>query len=114
VSALDPDSPDRGEGDHLTWHGDQSAVLSGRARVWGPRLEAWADAARYDRTARELSLEGGRPVLRKVDPDGGWTTALKADRITAYDDVRRVSATGGVKGWIIFRDEKRLHQEYSR
>lgn len=100
--------PDRGEGGRLDWVADREATLVGRARVWGPRLELWADSARYERPSRVLFLRGGRPVLRKVDEDGGWTTALKADEIEAGDSPRRISARGKVKGWMIFKDEQKI------
>lgn len=102
--------PDHGSGGRLDWTGDRSAVLSGRARVWGPRLEAWADTARYDRPLRTLFLRGGRPVLRKVDEEGGWTTALKADEVEASDSPRRIQARGKVRGWMIFKDEKKMRE----
>lgn len=101
-------APDRGEGRRLDWESDRAATLSGSARVWGPRLEAWADSARYERAGRTLILRGGRPVLRKVDEEGGWTTALKADEIRAVDSPRRIEASGGVRGWLIFKDEAGL------
>jgi lipopolysaccharide assembly outer membrane protein LptD (OstA) len=106
----DRGEPDRGEGDRLEWTGDKTATLVGRARVWGPRLELWADSARYERDARTLYLRGGRPVVRKVDEEGGWTTALKADEVEATDSPRRLEARGKVKGWLVFKDEAKLKE----
>ncbi|HXT01550.1 MAG TPA: hypothetical protein VN915_12810 [Elusimicrobiota bacterium] len=107
----DGTEPDHGEGAVLTWDGDRWAALSGRARVWGPRLQAWADTARYEPPAKKLSLRGGRPVARKVDEDGGWTTALKADEIDAVDSPRRLEARGKVRGWLIFKDEGKFTEK---
>lgn len=107
----DGTEPDHGEGEHLTWRGEEWAALSGRARVWGPRLQAWADVARYEPPARKLSLRGGRPVARKVDEDGGWTTALKADEIDAIDSPRRLQARGRVRGWLIFKGEGKFTEK---
>src|SRR6185312_16210946 len=107
----DGSEPDHGEGAVLTWQGEQWAALSGRARVWGPRLQAWADTARYEPPAKRLSLRGGRPVARKVDEDGGWTTALKADEIDAVDSPRRLEARGRVRGWLIFKDEGKFTEK---
>ena len=107
----DGSAPDRGDGARLDWEGGDWAALSGRARVWGPRLEAWADVARFEIPAKRLTLRGGRPVARKVDEEGGWTTALKADEIDATDAPRRLEARGRVRGWLIFRDEGRLTEK---
>ncbi len=101
---------DRGEGSRLKWEGDRAATLEGRARVWGPRLEAWADAVRWQRPDRRLILRGGRPVLRKIEEEGGWITALKADEVEATDSPRRIEARGGVVGWLVFTDEKKLKE----
>ena len=103
--------PDRGESARLDWEGESWAALGGGVRVWGPRLQAWADSARYEFPARALLLRGGRPVARKVDEDGGWTTALKADRIDATYSPRRIEARGGVKGWLVFKGEKKLTEK---
>ena len=103
--------PDRGEGARLDWEGESWAALGGGVRVWGPRLQAWADSARYELAAKKLLLRGGRPVARKVDGDGGWTTALKADEIDAPSSPRRIEARGGVKGWLVFKGEKKLTEK---
>lgn len=103
--------PDRGEGDRLEWRDEDWAALVGRARVWGPRLQAWADSARYEPPSKKLLLRGGRPVVRKVDEDGGWTTALKADAIDATDSPRRLEARGKVRGWLAFKDEGKLTEK---
>lgn len=104
----DGTGPDRGEGDRLDWEGDRAATLVGHARTWGPRLALWADSARWERPDKKLLLRGGRPVLRKVDDDGGWITALKADEVDATEEPRRIEARGKVKGWIVFTDESKL------
>ena len=103
--------PDHGDGARMDWLGESWAALSGRARVWGPRLQAWADSARYEPPAKKLILRGGRPVARKVDEDGGWTTAMKADEIDAVDSPRRLEARGKVVGWLIFKDEGKLTEK---
>ena len=100
--------PDHGEGGRLSWEGGDTVTLTQGARVWGPRLELWADEARYERAGRRLVLSGGRPVLHKLE--GEWTTALKADRIAATEEPRRIEATGKVKGWLIFKDPKRIKE----
>jgi hypothetical protein len=104
--------PDRGEGARLDWSGESEATLSGSARVWGPRLALWADSARFERDAQRLTLDGGRPVLEKVE--GEWTTALKADRIVATQTPRRIQARGGVRGWLIFKDQARRLKELEK
>ena len=101
---------DRGEAARLDWEGDRAATLVGRARAWGPRLELWADSGRWERPDRRLVLRGGRPVLRKVDDEGGWVTALKADEVEATDAPRRIEARGSVVGWLLFTDEKKLKE----
>ncbi len=101
-------APDQGEGLRLDWKDERTATLSGRARVWGPRLEAWADSATYERAGRRLVLRGGRPVLKKVE--GEWTTALKADEVEATESPRRIVARGGVTGWLFFADPSRIKE----
>ena len=100
--------PDRGEAASARWEGEKQVTLGGGARVWGPRIEAAADTAAYDRGTSRLRLTGGRPVLRKVE--GEWTTALKADEVTAVDSPRRVEARGRVKGWLQFKDRRGLRE----
>lgn len=102
----DASAPDYGEGDRLTWTNEDEAILSGTARVFGPRAEAWADTARWRRASRRLTLTGGRPVLRKVE--GEWTLAVKADEVSASESPRRVEARGTVRGWLRFKDEEKL------
>lgn len=101
-------APDWGEGGRLSWQGEESLFFSGGIRVWGPRLEAQADSARYESSGTRLTLEGGRPVARKME--GEWLTALKADRIEATQDPRFVEAHGRVKGWLIFKDPAKLKE----
>ena len=98
--------PDEGEGDRLSWEGEDAALLSGRARGWGPRAEFWSDEARWTARDRSLRLSGHRPVLHKLE--GEWTIALKADRIQATDSPRRIAADGSVRGWIYFKDREKL------
>ncbi|MDE2491198.1 MAG: hypothetical protein KGM24_10145 [Elusimicrobia bacterium] len=104
--------PDRGEGARLDWSGQDEATLSGAARVWGPRLALWADTARFERDGSRLTLDGGRPVLEKVE--GEWTTALKADRVVATESPRRIEARGDVRGWLIFKDQARRLKELEK
>ena len=94
-------APDHAEGEHLSWVGENVGVLSGRARGWGPRGEFWADAARYDRLPADqsLTLSGNRPALH--DFAGGKDTAMKGDRIVAFDSPRRAVVTGRAMGWIL-------------
>ncbi|UPT75965.1 MAG: hypothetical protein M0D55_10005 [Elusimicrobiota bacterium] len=99
---------DFGTSGRVSWNGEQRVTMSAGARVWGPRLELAADEAVYEKKDGRLTLNGGRPVLRKVE--GEWTTALKADTITATEVPRRVEARGKVVGWMIFKDEKKLKE----
>lgn len=98
--------PDLGEAGRVDWTGREKVVLTGEVRLWGPRLEAWAERAEYDRTAGSLALSGGRPVLRKLEgwgPAGeDWTGAVKAEGITATESPRRLSADGKAAGWLRF------------
>lgn len=100
--------PDHGESGRVSWNGENSVTMSGGAKVWGPRIELASDEAVYEKTAGRLTLNGGRPVLRKVE--GEWTTALKADEVVATEVPRRVSAHGRVKGWMIFKDKDKLKE----
>lgn len=100
--------PDRGEGGRFSWEGESVVTLSGGSRIWGPRLELWSDEARYERSGKHLILSGGRPVLHKIE--GEWTTALKADHIVATEEPRWIEATGNVKGWLIFKDPKKIKE----
>jgi hypothetical protein len=106
----DGTTSDHGNGDRLDWTSDRFATITGHARVWGPRMEVWSDQARWDRLNHTLNLIGGRPVLRKVDEEGGWTTALKADAIEASHQPRRIEAHGKVVGWIIFKDAQKFRE----
>jgi hypothetical protein len=94
-------APDRAEGDHLSWVGQTSGVLTGHARGWGPHGEFWADSARYDGGAagRSLTLRGDRPVLHNFQ--GGDDAALKADRIVAFESPQRAVITGRAVGWVL-------------
>ena len=100
------EEPDRGETGRVSWAGEGRVMMTAGAKVWGPRLELAADEDVYEKNAGRMTLDGGRPVLRKVE--GEWTTALKADSIVATEAPRRVEAKGKVKGWMIFKDEKKL------
>jgi len=99
---------DHGESGRVTWNGESKVTLSAGAKVWGPRLQLAADEAVYEKKDGRLTLNGGRPVLRKVE--GEWTTALKADEVIALETPRRVSARGQVKGWMIFKDRAKLKE----
>jgi hypothetical protein len=100
--------PDHGESGRVSWVGESRVTLSSGAKVWGPRLELAADEAVYEKSSGRLTLNGGRPVLRKIE--GEWTTALKADEVVAIENPRRIEARGGVKGWMIFKDRDRLKE----
>jgi hypothetical protein len=100
--------PDRGESGRVSWNGENHVTLSAGAKVWGPRLELAADEAVYEKKEGRLTLNGGRPVLRKIE--GEWTTALKADSVVATEAPRRVEARGRVKGWMIFKDKDKLKE----
>ncbi|MFI5362260.1 MAG: hypothetical protein ACHQ49_09850 [Elusimicrobiota bacterium] len=84
----------------------ETAAFAARACPWGPRVDFWADEADYaQQPERVLTLSGGRPVLHKID--GTQSSAVKADRIVAFETTRRVVATGKVKGWIVFEKERK-------
>ena len=100
--------PDHGEGGRVSWNGESQVTLSSGAKVWGPRLELAADEAVYEKADGRLTLNGGRPVLRKIE--GEWTTALKADEVVATEVPRRIEARGRVKGWMIFKDRDKLKE----
>ena len=99
---------DQGEGGRISWVEDDTVTLLQGAKVWGPRLQLEADEALYEFPKKSLHLNGGRPVLQKVE--GEWITALKADQITAVESPRRIEATGKVKGWMIFKNEAKLKE----
>ncbi|MEK7234858.1 MAG: hypothetical protein AAB268_13665 [Elusimicrobiota bacterium] len=99
---------DHGESGRISWNGESRVTLSSGAKVWGPRLELAADEVVYAKAEGRLTLNGGRPVLRKVE--GEWTTALKADEVVATEAPRRIEARGRVKGWMIFKDPARLKE----
>ena len=84
----------------------EDAAFSARACPWGARFDFWADKADYAQSPdRLLILSGGRPVLHKIDDD--QSSAVKADRIVAFGNSRRIVATGKVKGWMVFKEEKK-------
>lgn len=105
---VDGSESDRAEGERLEWDGEHAARLTGRVRVWGPRVRARAERADYAAgpAERRVDLRGGRPVLEKAaGPD--WTGALRADSASAVEasgakDAARVSADGNVVGWLRF------------
>ena len=101
-------APDHGASGRVSWNGESRVTFSSGAKVWGPRLELAADEAVYEKTGGRLILNGGRPVLRKID--GEWTTDLKADEIMATQAPRRIEARGQVKGWMIFKDPDKLKE----
>jgi hypothetical protein len=87
------------------WQAEDAAVAS-RACPWGARYEFWADKADYSQWPdRTVILNGGRPVLHKIEED--QSSAVKADQIVAFGNARRVVATGRVKGWMVFKEEKK-------
>ncbi|MBI4677913.1 MAG: hypothetical protein HY748_10055 [Elusimicrobia bacterium] len=95
---------DFGRAGRLAWELDRSASLLDGVRLWGERVDAWADRADYDWEKAALTLSGGRPVLHKKF--GDWTAAVKADTVTALDAAaqsRHLRAQGRVRGWIEFR-----------
>lgn len=118
---------DFGEATRLDWEMDAAASLTGSVRIWGTRMESWADRADYDWKTSEIRLSGGRPVLRKLE--GEWLGAVQADAIVARDtdprrqayalpekpgkdwapaalppgQIRRLIADGSARGWLVFR-----------
>lgn len=93
--------PDYAVADRLEWEDRRYHLLS-NVHTWGPWIEAWSDRADIEASAGKPSgvlLSGGRPVLRKLE--GEWTGAVKADEIRGTGP-RRLSADGGVQGWILF------------
>ncbi|MDX6768586.1 MAG: hypothetical protein SF051_03580 [Elusimicrobiota bacterium] len=102
----DGSEPDLGEGDRLDWTDTDKAVLSGNARVSGPRADGWADTATWERATGAITLGGGRPVLRKKE--GEWTLAIKAEQVSATEAPRRVASQGKVRGWLQFHDAEKL------
>jgi hypothetical protein len=84
----------------------EDAAFAARACPWGARYEFWSDRADYNQVPdRIVVLNGGRPVLHKIDED--QSSAVKADQIVAFGNARRVVATGRVKGWMVFKEEKK-------
>lgn len=102
----DGSAPDLGEGDRLTWTDTDKAVLSGSARVSGPRADGWADTATWSRATGAITLGGNRPVLRKKE--GEWALAIKADEVRATEAPRRIESKGRVRGWLQFHDAEKL------
>lgn len=99
--------PDRGVARRLDWDMRLNRmVLDGDVRTWGPSGRSWADRAVYDTEARRLELTGGRPVL--VSGAKGWNGAVQADRVTATDRPRGITADGEVRGWVLFEDRPGL------
>ncbi len=116
-----------GEARRLDWEMDAAATLNGSVRIWGTRMESWADRADYDWKSSEVRLTGSRPVLRKLE--GEWIGAVQADSIVARDtdprrqayavpenpgkdwtppalppgQIRRLIADGRARGWLVFR-----------
>lgn len=99
---------DHGQSGRVSWSGESQVTLSAGTKVWGPRIELAADEAVYEKSSGRLTLNGGRPVLRKIE--GEWTTALKADEIVATEAPQRIEARGRVKGWMIFKDRNKLKE----
>jgi hypothetical protein len=99
--------PDHGHSDRMEWEGRNRAAAVGQIHLWGPRLEAWADRADYDRLKGELKFTGGRPVLLKLEgfdaESSDWVGALQGDTVTAFQSPRRLSADGKARGWLEFK-----------
>ncbi|MBI5883071.1 MAG: hypothetical protein HZB91_08205 [Elusimicrobia bacterium] len=76
---------DFGRAGRLVWEFDKNVSLLDGVRLWGDRVEAWADRADYDQVSGVMRLSGGRPVLHKKI--GDWTAAIKADTIIALEPV---------------------------
>jgi hypothetical protein len=88
----------------------EDVAFASHACPWGPRYEFWADKADYAQAPdRIVILNGGRPVLHKVDEDR--SSAVKADQIVAYGNARRVVASGRVRGWMVFKEEKKKEKK---
>lgn len=96
-------APDYGKASVLRWEGRERADLTGGVHLWGPRLEAWSDKAGYEAAAGRLTLEGGRPVLLKLEgfeDSGSWVGAVKADKAQASTLEKRLEAAGRAVGWL--------------
>mgnify|MGYP001564001730 CR=1 FL=1 len=120
-------SREYGQARRLDWEMDSIASLTGAVRIWGTRMESWADRADYDWKTSEMRLTGSRPVVRKLE--GEWVGAVQADSIVARDtdprrqayavpekpgkdwtppvlppgQIRRLIAEGRSRGWLVFR-----------
>ena len=91
------------------WEAETAAFVD-RACPWGPRVDFWADEADYaQEPVRVMTLSGGRPVLHKIDDDEN--SAIKADKIVAFAETRRIVAAGKVRGWIVFKEEKKKEKK---
>ncbi|MBI3553282.1 MAG: hypothetical protein HY077_12375 [Elusimicrobia bacterium] len=106
------EEPDHGRSARLEWEGKNRVAAVDGVRLWGPRLEAWADRADYDRFSGDLKLSGHRPVLLKLpgfdESSSDWVGALQGDSVNAYQNPRRLTADGKARGWLDFT-EKRAH-----
>ncbi|MFI5347320.1 MAG: hypothetical protein ACHQ51_13180 [Elusimicrobiota bacterium] len=101
--------PESGARDDFKFWQAEEAAFAARACPWGPRVEFWADRARYEELPdRRLTLDGGQAALRKRDDD--WSTALKADHFVATGYPRRITAQGKVRGWLQFKDEEKYER----
>jgi hypothetical protein len=111
VSALlSPLGPGRSTEEEGRFWEAESAAFTARACPWSARLDFWADKADYaELPDRRVTLTGGRPVLRKLEEES--SVAIKGDRVVAFAFTRRIEAEGKVKGWLVFKEEKKRTKE---
>ena len=106
LALLSPLEAGRSGQEELRFSQAEEAAFAARACPWGARYSFRADKADFAESPdRIVVLNGGRPVLHKIEDD--QSTAVKADTITAYGNARRVVAVGKVRGWMVFKEEKK-------
>jgi lipopolysaccharide export system protein LptA len=92
---------DSGSADRLEWDEKTGlVVMDGHVECHGPEGDAWGRHGVYDVRAGTLAIDGGRPVLRGVQP--GWSAAAQADVLRARREPREVEGEGATKGWVRF------------